>query len=434
MGIASFHALCALNIYLGGNQNYSTLAYGEFLKYMTYQALSQENDSVVLSFDEAINLAHSIVNTLAEMSNEEDELKIKIEEKVKKKLDIHFNAEEEMDSLFSGKEISIPKVKTSTPLSNKQVNAIYDKEKADYLKSSLLINSVDLESASERADLENQKTFQEIIDPTPGLLVDDKINIDEQFNLEQSHDSIFSNSLKASLDEKLADAKKRIENVSFDDSANNIEDIYFDDSFKEMLKTIKFRKLSTDDREDFKVDVKNNEMILFKSPAMANVNVHKKDLNEILKNIVNDFDADLNDFVMSFTEEQLTKQKKTIVNDIIRRLETSPTKNIKKQIEEHSWLRNLVDDQLKSNNTFSFGDYQKNKYKNVTKRKKRHSADYLQYLNEPNIYTLVTPEKQNKIESCKKVFSNIMKNIPPESYKKFKIQYDASNDITVDEL
>ena len=160
MGIASFHALCALNIYLGGNQNYSTLAYGEFLKYMTYQALSQENDSVVLSFDEAINLAHSIVNTLAEMSNEEDELKIKIEEKVKKKLDIHFNAEEEMDSLFSGKEISIPKVKTSTPLSNKQVNAIYDKEKADYLKSSLLINSVDLESASERADLENQKTFQ----------------------------------------------------------------------------------------------------------------------------------------------------------------------------------------------------------------------------------------------------------------------------------
>ena len=35
-GLVSFHALCALNIYLGGSKDISKLAYGEFLKNLTY--------------------------------------------------------------------------------------------------------------------------------------------------------------------------------------------------------------------------------------------------------------------------------------------------------------------------------------------------------------------------------------------------------------
>ena len=48
----------------------------------------------------------------------------------------------------------------------------------------------------------------------------------------------------------------------------------------------------------------------------------------------------------------------------------------------------------------------------------------------PSIYRLVPANKIKKIESAKNIFRNIIKNIPPEDYKKFKIKYDQSNDIS----
>ena len=70
--LVSFHALCALNIYLGGCKDISKLAYGEFFKNLTYQALRGKNDEIFLSFDQATNLAHSIVHTLVDNTREEN--------------------------------------------------------------------------------------------------------------------------------------------------------------------------------------------------------------------------------------------------------------------------------------------------------------------------------------------------------------------------
>ena len=52
----------------------------------------------------------------------------------------------------------------------------------------------------------------------------------------------------------------------------------------------------------------------------------------------------------------------------------------------------------------------------------------------PSIYSLVPANKIKKIESAKNIFSNIIKNIHPESYKKFKIDYDQSYDINISEI
>ena len=49
--LTSIHALAALNIHLGGNKYTSQIALGEYLKNLTYQALSQENDKIFMSFD-----------------------------------------------------------------------------------------------------------------------------------------------------------------------------------------------------------------------------------------------------------------------------------------------------------------------------------------------------------------------------------------------
>ena len=39
-----------------------------------------------------------------------------------------------------------------------------------------------------------------------------------------------------------------------------------------------------------------------------------------------------------------------------------------------------------------------------------------------------------KTEAAKNVFSNIIKQIPPESYKKIKIDYGESNNIHINEV
>ena len=52
----------------------------------------------------------------------------------------------------------------------------------------------------------------------------------------------------------------------------------------------------------------------------------------------------------------------------------------------------------------------------------------------PSIYSLIPADKTKKIDSAKKIFSNILKNIPPKSFKKFKIDYNQSNDINISEI
>ena len=78
----------------------------------------------------------------------------------------------------------------------------------------------------------------------------------------------------------------------------------------------------------------------------------------------------------------------------------------------------------------------KNRFKNVTIWKRQllplTSQDRLKDL--PSIYTQIPADEAKKIEATKNVFSYIKKEIPPESYKKFKIDYDQSNNIDISEV
>ena len=102
----------------------------------------------------------------------------------------------------------------------------------------------------------------------------------------------------------------------------------------------------------------------------------------------------------------------------------------------------LVEDQIKENQTYyNFGENYENKkhrskFKNVTVWKIKSlpltSEDRLKELQ--SIYSKIPVDKKKKFESAKNIFSNIIKRIPPESYKKFKIDYDQSNDINISEI
>ena len=78
----------------------------------------------------------------------------------------------------------------------------------------------------------------------------------------------------------------------------------------------------------------------------------------------------------------------------------------------------------------------KNIIKNITIRKTKllplTSEDRLKDIQ--SIYTKTPADRTKKIEAPKNVFSNITKQIPPESYKKFNIDYDQSNNINIDKV
>ena len=51
----------------------------------------------------------------------------------------------------------------------------------------------------------------------------------------------------------------------------------------------------------------------------------------------------------------------------------------------------------------------------------------------PSIYTEIPTDRAKKIEAAKELFSNIIKQVPPESYTKFKIDYEEKNNINITE-
>ena len=62
--LVSIHALAALNIHFGRNKYSSQAAVEEYLKKLTYQALSQGNDKIFISFIEIGLLVNDFIRTV----------------------------------------------------------------------------------------------------------------------------------------------------------------------------------------------------------------------------------------------------------------------------------------------------------------------------------------------------------------------------------
>ena len=51
----------------------------------------------------------------------------------------------------------------------------------------------------------------------------------------------------------------------------------------------------------------------------------------------------------------------------------------------------------------------------------------------PSIYTKILTDRAKKIEAAKQVFDKIIKQVPSEIYKKFKIDFDEKHNIAINE-
>ena len=166
----------------------------EFLHNLTFQALSKENDDIFLSFDNTTLLVLDMLEHLEKLNLESiNETKI-MNKNIKEELDktlfapeltAELEIQEDLENVINNeKKIKFPPspTLTSTPLlSKKQAKKTYDDAKKGYLKTAMTINKTDLDAEVENADKENEKIISDVIDPTSGLFVDDKLNLEDQF-------------------------------------------------------------------------------------------------------------------------------------------------------------------------------------------------------------------------------------------------------------
>ena len=214
-GLTSFYGLAALNIYFNGSQDVTKIALNEYYKNLTYQELNNENGNIFLTY--GASLIHSILEGFKAKQLQEIEKSKEISKKIKDKLDIAFDTIEspamniQLDKEESDVESEsfIPK-KFSTPLNQKQVAEMHVRQMDDYLRIALKLNQTNLESTIEFADSENTALIDEIINPTPGLIVDDEISISQSFNSDLDPSFSFSNKLDTRLDDLLEDLKKKL--------------------------------------------------------------------------------------------------------------------------------------------------------------------------------------------------------------------------------
>ena len=313
------------------------------------------------------------------------------------------------------------------------------------------------------ADADSEALIDEIINPTPGLVVNDALNVDTQLYFQNSDlDTSFtlSNTLQERLDDILEKARNKISSLKFPGEATvdipndslyphsqiKTEDIYIDDNLRDMLypgDPMYFKQPSTDNRRDFELNVSRDDLIVFKSPTLNFVSIAKKDLKESLDKIIEDLDLSFKQTLTSEDDRTKTKQKINILKNLNKRFDLIKKTDIEKQLQSYEWFTKLVEDQLKLDKAtyHTFGENfesseLKNKFKNVTTRKRKliplTSEDRLKAI--PSIYTKIPADPAKKIEGAKNFFSDIIKQIPPESYKKLKIDYNQSNNININEV
>ena len=188
----------------------------------------------------------------------------------------------------------------------------------------------------------NDKT----INPTPGFIVHDKVNVDRQLDFEKNDlDTTFrlSNTLQERLCSILEQSRKKNCCLKFpgevvDEIPNNplsaeksikTEDIYLDDDLRQLFNPenqLFFLQPSTDDMKDFEVTVSGDDLINFKSPALTTVGIAKKDFKNLLEKIIEDLDINLTQLKMTEAERIETTQKINIVKNIINRFNSTKEK------------------------------------------------------------------------------------------------------------
>ena len=180
--LVSFQAIVALFLYYDGEKITAKRAMEEWKENLTFQALSKENDNIIMHFDKFTNIVlHFLKEFLIRKSEFNEYEKIKLE-------------------LFE-ETLNNYKVSTSTPnrehirnifpLSVSNIPDTLSKIDSDFLKTSLTLSKTNLEASIEAAEEENKMIIQDMVNPTTGLFVDQSFTNDELNTMNTDDESKF---------------------------------------------------------------------------------------------------------------------------------------------------------------------------------------------------------------------------------------------------
>ena len=232
------------------------------------------------------------------------------------------------------------------------------------MKAAITINKKEIDTAIENAEESNKEVIDEIIDPTTGLIINKKFNIDGQSKYQTNElekNYALSNQIQERLDDLLTKMKEKTNLINYtiqkptEEIPNNplsseqpepidiyLEDNYYDTYDNKLI----FPQLSTDDRKDFELNIAGDDLIItFKSTTLKTVNISRKELKNTLNNIINDLHANVSDFKTKSNTKATQRQVKKIKN-LTEKVDKGDKQHMESRLSSENWIKKLIDNQI----------------------------------------------------------------------------------------
>ena len=210
--LVSFQAIAALFVYYGGESLIAKRAMDECKENVIFQVLPKEKDEHYMKFDKIANIAFYFLQAFLTLENEFDEhqkLKLEISNKT-----IDASSEVQIAQTSTPKRTPIPR----PPLPPSLFDTYDTLSETDlaFLKTSLTMSKPNLDVSIEVAENENEKIIRDIVDPTPGFVVDDNFTDADLENRGYENEAEFKlgNAAQKRLDTILDDVNKSISFVN----------------------------------------------------------------------------------------------------------------------------------------------------------------------------------------------------------------------------
>ena len=196
------------------------------------------------------------------------------------------------------------------------------------MQTAITINKTDLDAVVENAEESNKEIINDMIDPTPAIILDDTLNLDRQSEYDSNDLEItfdLSNQVQEKLDNLLSLMKENtcpsidismiekpaegIPNnpLSSEKSDTKTENIYIGDNYLDNIQF--FPKPSTNDRKDFEIKVGGDSLIVYNSPMLTTVNISRKNLKNVLNNILEDLNANIEKISKRIVDKKRLEEK-----------------------------------------------------------------------------------------------------------------------------
>ena len=233
------------------------------------QALNREDDDILLDFENITDLVINIIALLRQQNKKSQRIndvnKAKVDRQINSNYQFTFDLdpmeeiEEDINTMVENNvapkipEDFVPPFALKTEEIKKQTK----QEGENFVQASLMLREAELRAADKIVDEENKGIIESVVDPTPGLLVNDETDFQDINFPPNTTDNTYK------LQPKI---KKHVDEMVIDAVQPNIEqDLYTDEDFDSFM--------IVDDDEK----VKNNDNVIDVKPE-----------NEQVKNSVNE--------------------------------------------------------------------------------------------------------------------------------------------------